>query len=118
MQQIGTPTDCPQLRRDLDSVSKVFIEILKIPKFFKACYRACESTKNSVLPQLKKEGTLSSKADLKSQNLGNTFSQCVIGFIGCVSALLLELKRCNALEQTFQMEEAPIMLEIAIKKWF
>jgi hypothetical protein len=41
--------------------------------------------------------------------LGNTFSQCVIGFIGCVSALLLELKRCNALEHTFHIDEAPIM---------
>lgn len=84
VQQIGTQTDTAQLRKEMDNVAK-------------ACYRACESTKNSVLPQLKKEG--------------NTFSQCVIGFIGCVSGLLLELKRCNALEHTFHMEEAPTVAE-------
>uniref|UniRef100_A0A183BZ06 BTB domain-containing protein n=1 Tax=Globodera pallida TaxID=36090 RepID=A0A183BZ06_GLOPA len=83
-QQIGTGADSAQLRRELDNNAK-------------GCFRACETTKNSVLPQLKREG--------------NAFSQCVIGFIGCVSAFLLEIKRCEALEKTFRMDEAPMIAE-------
>jgi len=44
--------------------------------------------------------------------LGNSFSQCVTCFIGCVSGLLLELKRCHAMESTFPIEDAPLMFVI------
>uniref|UniRef100_A0A1I8BC67 Adenylate cyclase-stimulating G alpha protein n=1 Tax=Meloidogyne hapla TaxID=6305 RepID=A0A1I8BC67_MELHA len=82
VQQIGTSSDGLALRKETEEVAKT-------------CFQACESTRGTVLPQLKKEG--------------NSFSQCVTCFIGCVSGLLLELKRCLAMEATFLIEDAPLM---------
>lgn len=45
VQQIGTPSDTAQLRREIDANVQ-------------ACVRSCEAAKNCVLPQLKHEGLL------------------------------------------------------------
>uniref|UniRef100_A0A915NRD4 Uncharacterized protein n=1 Tax=Meloidogyne floridensis TaxID=298350 RepID=A0A915NRD4_9BILA len=88
VQQIGTSSDCLALRKETEEVART-------------CFQACESTRGTVLPQLKKEG--------------NSFSQCVTCFIGCVSGLLLELKRCHAMESTFPIEDAPLIAETLIR---
>ncbi|KAH7727574.1 Protein RSBP-1 [Aphelenchoides avenae] len=74
VQAIGTPADGAQLRKEVDNAAK-------------ACARSCEATKNCVLPQLKHEGV--------------EFTRHASQFIGCVSACVVEMKRCDALERTF-----------------
>src|SRR4051812_17493123 len=68
---MGTTSDCLQLRREVEVSAR-------------ACVRACETTKNCVLPQLKHEGV--------------EFTRHASQFIGCVSACVVEMKRCEALE--------------------
>uniref|UniRef100_A0AC34RAF5 Uncharacterized protein n=1 Tax=Panagrolaimus sp. JU765 TaxID=591449 RepID=A0AC34RAF5_9BILA len=74
IQSIGTAGDGPQLRKEVDNSAR-------------ACVRCCEVTKNCVLPQLKHEGV--------------EFTRHASQFIGCVSACVIEMKRCEALEETF-----------------
>jgi len=74
IQSIGTTGDGPQLRKEIDNSAR-------------ACVRSCETTKNCVLPQLKHEGV--------------EFTRHASQFIGCVSACVVEMKRCEALEETF-----------------
>jgi len=82
VQQIGTPSDNQQLRREVETSAK-------------SCIRACEATRNCILPQLKHEG--------------HEFTRCATQFIGCLGACVAELKRCEALENTFQSSDtAPI----------
>jgi len=80
VQQIGTGTDTLQLRREVETSAKAVV-------------RSCDATKNCVLPQLKHEGV--------------EFTRHASQFIGCVSACVVELKRCDALEKTYKMEDSP-----------
>lgn len=79
IQQIGTTADTLQMRRDLDLSCKT-------------CFRSCEAAKNCILPQLKHEGS--------------EFTRYAFPFIGCLSTCVVEMKRCDALERTFRMEDA------------
>ncbi|MFH4974205.1 hypothetical protein AB6A40_000914 [Gnathostoma spinigerum] len=81
VQCIGTPQDGLQLRKDLDASGR-------------ACVRSCEAAKNCVLPQLKHEGV--------------EFTRHASQFIGCVSACVVEMRRCEALERTFPLGERSI----------
>uniref|UniRef100_A0A915ET15 Chromatin assembly factor 1 subunit A dimerization domain-containing protein n=1 Tax=Ditylenchus dipsaci TaxID=166011 RepID=A0A915ET15_9BILA len=95
VQQLGTASDTLQLSSIaiiLTSCTKVrFRRELEISA--KAVVRSCETTKNCVLPQLKHEGV--------------EFTRHASQFIGCVSACALELKRCESLERTYKVEDAP-----------
>jgi hypothetical protein len=77
---IGTPSDGPQLRKEID-------------KNARDCIRSCEITKNAVLPQ-------------KHESV--EFTRHASQFIGCVSACVIEMKRCALLEDTFPMGDANI----------
>ncbi|KAI6241414.1 hypothetical protein M3Y99_00369400 [Aphelenchoides fujianensis] len=55
----------------------------------KTCMRSYEATKNQVLPHLKHERRR---------------------FIGCVSACIVEMRRCASLERTFPIADAPTPL--------
>ena len=78
VQQIGTPTDTIQLRKEVENCVKT-------------CVRACENTKNCVLPQLRHEGL--------------EFTRTASQFIACISACVVEMKRCAALENTFRLDD-------------
>ena len=39
-------------------------------------------------------------------NLGSEFTRYAFPFIGCLSTCVVEMKRCDALERTFRMEDA------------
>ncbi|CAD5209559.1 unnamed protein product [Bursaphelenchus xylophilus] len=80
IQGIGTPSDSSNLRKEVD------ISI-------KTCMKTYEATKSCVLPQLKHEGT--------------EFNKYASQFIGCVSACVNEMKRCEALEKTFPQADGP-----------
>jgi len=80
VQAIGTPADGLQLRKEIETC-------------IKNCIISYENTKKSVLPHLKHEGV--------------EFTKHASQFIGCVSACVTELKRCEALEKTFQQPDAP-----------
>uniref|UniRef100_A0A0N5BUL0 CPG4 domain-containing protein n=1 Tax=Strongyloides papillosus TaxID=174720 RepID=A0A0N5BUL0_STREA len=77
VQGIGTSADGVALRKEIDACAR-------------ACVRSCESTKNCVLPQLRHDGELSVE-----------FTKHASQFIGCVSACVVEMKRCTAMEATF-----------------
>uniref|UniRef100_A0A0N4Z9S0 CPG4 domain-containing protein n=1 Tax=Parastrongyloides trichosuri TaxID=131310 RepID=A0A0N4Z9S0_PARTI len=77
IQGIGTSADGVALRKEIDACAR-------------ACVRSCESTKNCVLPQLRHDGELSVE-----------FTKHASQFIGCVSACVVEMKRCTAMEATF-----------------
>ena len=83
VQAIGTSADGAQLRRDIETC-------------IKTCLRSCDATKNSVLPHLRTE----------SAEVSKYASQ----FIGCVGACVVEMKRCEALERTFPIVDAPTPL--------
>ncbi|TMS38634.1 hypothetical protein L596_005314 [Steinernema carpocapsae] len=74
VQCIGTSADNSQLRKDLDASAR-------------ACIRACEACTACVLPQVRHEGV--------------EFTRNASQFIGCVNAVVIEMKRCEALEATF-----------------
>jgi len=74
IQGLGTSSDGPPLRKEVENAAR-------------ACMRACEAAKNCVLPQLKHEGP--------------EFTRHASQFIACVSACVVEFKRCQALEVTF-----------------
>ncbi|KAI1722554.1 hypothetical protein Ddc_06714 [Ditylenchus destructor] len=78
IQQIGTVSDSAQLRREIDISAK-------------ACVRSCEATKNCILPQLKHEGV--------------EFTRHAMQFIACAGACVVELKRCDALENRFTVQD-------------
>ncbi|KAI6178573.1 hypothetical protein M3Y98_00515400 [Aphelenchoides besseyi] len=80
VQAIGTSADGSQLRRDIENC-------------IKTCIRSFEATKNCVLPHLKHEGV--------------EFTKHASQFIGCVSACIVEMRRCAALERTFPVADAP-----------
>lgn len=82
VQSIGTPMDGQGLRKEVDNC-------------INACMKSYEATKNCVLPQLRHESV--------------EFTKHASQFIGCVSACVVELKRCEALEATFpQADVAPV----------
>ncbi|KAK0400077.1 hypothetical protein QR680_003342 [Steinernema hermaphroditum] len=74
VQCIGTSADNSQLRKDLDASAR-------------ACIRSCEACTACVLPQVRHEGV--------------EFTRNASQYIGCVSAIVIEMKRCEALEATF-----------------
>jgi len=80
LQMIGTPADSAALRRELEACRR-------------QCLKACDSTKNSVLPQLKSE----THEALQSSEFTKQASQ----FIGCVAAFVIEMRRYQALISTF-----------------
>lgn len=84
VQCIGSNQDGPQLRKDVDS-------------FGRACIKACETAKNCILPQLRHESV--------------EFTRHASQFIGCVSACVVEMRRCAALEHTFPSGEPCITQE-------
>jgi len=86
LQNLGTIADSPQLRREVETNGR-------------ACMRAAEAAKTSVMPQLRHEGV--------------EFTRHASQFIACLSAMLVELKRCEALLATFPLGDAPLGGDIA-----
>jgi len=80
VQVVGTGGDCSAVRRELEASRR-------------QCLKACDNTKNSMLPQLKSE----THEGVQSSEFTKQASQ----FIGCLSAFVNEMRRYESLVHTF-----------------
>uniref|UniRef100_A0A914V6P8 Uncharacterized protein n=1 Tax=Plectus sambesii TaxID=2011161 RepID=A0A914V6P8_9BILA len=80
VQVVGTGGDCVAVRRELEASRR-------------QCLKACDNTKNSMLPQLRSE----THEGVQSSEFTKQASQ----FIGCLSAFVNEMRRYESLVHTF-----------------
>ncbi|GMT26789.1 hypothetical protein PFISCL1PPCAC_18086, partial [Pristionchus fissidentatus] len=87
VQNIGTTSDGAAVRREAETTGR-------------ACFKACEAARNSILPQLRDaQGSEDSQAA--------DWNRVASLLIGCVSMYTQEMRRCCALEKTFPVPTEP-----------
>ncbi|KAF8369192.1 rsbp-1 [Pristionchus pacificus] len=87
VQNIGTASDGAAVRREVETTGR-------------ACFKACEAARNSILPQLR---DAQGAEDANAQE----WSRVASLLIGVVSMYLVEMRRCCALERTFPVPTEP-----------